>query len=151
MSFSPSIDKVEGSPRVFNYNWNLTGLNTDDINFTEFKGKVVFLNFWATWCPPCIAELPYIQKFYNDYEDKVEFVFITNEDWPAVNEFFKKHGYELPIYQSNQDYLNELPPVTSIPRTFILDKEGYIRLDKSGSADWNSKKFRKKIEELLLE
>ena len=151
MSFSPSVAKVEGSPRVFDYNWKLTGLNTNDINFSEFKGKVVFLNFWATWCPPCIAELPYIQDFYNDYKDKVVFVFVTSDNVEALEEFFKKNDYEFPVYQSNYNYPKELPPVTSIPRTFILDSEGYIRVDKSGSADWNSKSFRSSIDKLVSE
>ncbi|SNR16771.1 TlpA family protein disulfide reductase [Tenacibaculum jejuense] len=151
ISFSPTVEKAEGSARIFDYNWKLTGLNTYNANFAEFKGKVVFLNFWATWCPPCIAELPYIQDFYNDYKGKVAFVFITSDDVRTLNEFFKKHGYEFPVYQSNHDFPKELPPVTSIPRTFVIDTQGNIRVDKSGSANWNSKSFRKKIDELIAE
>ncbi|WP_157811860.1 TlpA family protein disulfide reductase [Tenacibaculum sp. SZ-18] len=150
VAFSPSIEKVEKSARVFNYNWQLKGLNTNDINFTEFKGKVVFLNFWATWCPPCIAELPSVQKFYNDYQDKVAFIFITSEDSEAIIKFFKENEYEFPVYQSNS-ILNELPPVNSIPRTFVLDKEGNIRIDKSGAANWRSKSFLDFIDEVLVD
>ncbi|MFY7672574.1 TlpA family protein disulfide reductase [Tenacibaculum sp. MEBiC06402] len=149
LSFSPSIEKVEESARVFDYNWRLKGLNTDDINFSEFKGKVVFLNFWATWCPPCVAELPSIQEFYNKYQDKVAFVFITNESTDEVMKFFKRTNYELPVYQTNGDYLNELPPITSIPRTFVLDKLGNIRVDTSGAADWNSSSFLASIDKML--
>lgn len=151
MSFSPSVDKVEGSARIFNYNWDLDGLNTDDINFSEFKGKVIFLNFWATWCPPCVAELPYIQEFYNDYKDKVSFVFVTSDNRETIEAFFKEKGYEFPVYQSNKNYPSELPVVNSIPRTLLIDKNGNIRVDKSGSANWNSSTFREKIDELLLE
>ncbi|MCH2032436.1 MAG: TlpA family protein disulfide reductase [Tenacibaculum sp.] len=150
VSFSPSIEKVEKSARVFNYNWELKGLNTDNINFSEFKGKVVFLNFWATWCPPCIAELPSIQKFYNEYQDKVAFVFITSEDSEDILKFFNENDYEFPVYQSNF-ILNELPPVNSIPRTFVLDKEGNIRIDKSGAANWNSQSFLSFIDEVLID
>ncbi|WP_299711210.1 TlpA disulfide reductase family protein [uncultured Tenacibaculum sp.] len=149
ISFSPKVEKVEGSARIFDYNWKLTGLNTYDTNFSEFKGKVIFLNFWATWCPPCIAELPYIQEFYNDYKDKVEFVFITNDSRETLEQFFRENDYEFPVYQSKFDFPKELPPVTSIPRTFVIDKQGNIRVDKSGSANWNSNKFRKKIDELV--
>ncbi|WP_143569869.1 TlpA family protein disulfide reductase [Tenacibaculum agarivorans] len=151
ISFSPTITKAEGSPRIFNYDWNLKGLNTDDINFSEFKGKVIFLNFWATWCPPCIAELPYIQEFYNDYKGKVEFVFVTSDNVEELNKFFKKTGYEFPVYQSYLNFPEELPPVNSIPRTFIIDSQGNIRADKSGSADWNSTSFRNSIDKLLDE
>ena len=149
MSFSPSIEKITDSPKISNYNWELQGLNTKEINFSELENKVVFLNFWATWCPPCVAELPYIQEFYNAYKDKIAFVFITNENWKQVDAFFKNKGYNFPVYQSNGNYLEGLPPVTSIPRTFLIDKKGNIRVDKSGSADWNSASFRKEVEELL--
>lgn len=149
MSFSPSIEKIESSPKISNYNWELQGLNMKDVNFSEFEGKVIFLNFWATWCPPCVAELPYIQEFYKAYKDKVVFISITNENWSDVAAFFKKRGYDFPVYQSNQNYLQDLPAVTSIPRTFLIDKQGNIRVDKSGSADWNSASFRNEVDELL--
>ena len=151
ISFSPSIEKVETSARVFDYNWKLNGLNTDDINFDEFKGKVVFLNFWATWCPPCVAELPSIQVFYSKYKDKVAFVFITDENAEDVLAFFKRKGYEFPVYKTNGNYLNELPLITSIPRTFVFDKLGNIRVDKSGAADWNTTSFITSIDQMLDE
>ncbi len=150
VSFAPTVEKIEGGARVFDYNWELTGVNTYNANFSEFKGKVIFLNFWATWCPPCVAELPSIQKFYNDYKDDVVFITITNENWNDVSTFFKEEGYEFPVYQAKQGYLKELPSITSIPRTFIIDKQGNIRVDKSGAANWNSNSFRKEID-LMLE
>ena len=149
VSFSPSLEKIEDSKIVFDYNCELLGLNTKDINFNEFKGKVVFLNFWATWCPPCVAELPYIQSFYKDYKDKVAFVFVSQENWSTVNAFFKANNYDLPVYHYKNTSLKGLPEVNSIPRTFIIDKEGNIRVDESGSADWNSEAFRKQIDTLL--
>ena len=150
LSFTPAIDEIKKDETVTDYNWQLKGLNTSDVNFNQFKGKVVFLNFWATWCPPCVAELPYIQSFYNDYKDKVAFVFISKEDWSDINSFFKNEGYNFPVYQERNSSLEALPEVTSIPRTFIIDKEGNIRVDESGAADWNSAAFRKEIDVLLL-
>lgn len=149
LSFSPSVKKVEKSKQLTDYNWRLKGLNTSDIDLQSLKGKVIFVNFWATWCPPCIAEMPSVQEFYNDYKDKVAFVFITSDDWKLVEEFYTKNGYDLPTYQSVTNYPKELPSVPSIPRTFIIDKNGYIRVDKSGSANWNSDIFREKINTLL--
>lgn len=149
MSFSPSIEEVNGNKTITNYNNELRGLNTPDINFSEFEGKVVFLNSWATWCPPCVAELPYIQSFYNAYKDKVAFVFISNENWSQIDAFFKEKDYNFPVYQYKGESLKGLPHVNSIPRTFVIDKQGNIRVDESGSADWNSASFRKQIDDLL--
>lgn len=151
VSFSPTIENIQEEQRIQNYSWQLKGLNTENINFSELKGKVVFLNFWATWCPPCVAELPYIQSFYNEYKNKVAFVFITTENWKEVAVFFRKNDYEFPIYQSNNSLLEGLPLVNSIPRTFLIDKKGNIRIDKSGSADWNTSSFRSSIDKLLIE
>lgn len=149
MSFTPSIEKVNEKKVISNYNNELRGLNTADLNFSQFKGKVIFLNFWATWCPPCVAELPYIQALHNDYKDKVAFVFIANEKWSDIDSFFKEKGYDFPIYQYKKAPLKDLPTVNSIPRTFIIDKQGNIRVDKSGSADWNSTAFRAQMDTLL--
>lgn len=151
LSFSPSVEKVAETNTIRDYNWQLKGLNTTKINFSKYKGKVVFLNFWATWCPPCVAELPYIQSFYNDYKDKVAFVFISNEDWSDINSFFKNEGYDFPVFQERNSRLKELPEVKSIPRTFIIDKKGNIRVDESGAADWNSTSFREQVDQLLDE
>lgn len=151
ISFSPSVEKKVNSKKITNYDWQLKGLNTKDINFSNLKGKVIFVNFWATWCPPCIAEMPSIQEFYNEYKDKMAFVFITNEDWLVVDKFYKKHNYNLPTYSLNNGYLKELPSVKSIPRTFVIDKNGFIRVDKTGAADWNSENFKKKMTTFLTE
>ena len=151
LSFSPSIEKIEDNKVITNFNWGLKGLNTSDINFSELKGKVIFLNFWATWCPPCVAELPYIDAFYKDYKDKVAFIFISNENKKEIEIFFKKEGFNFPVYQSKNTSLEGLPIVKSIPRTFVIDAKGNIRVDKSGAADWNSNTFRKQINLLLAE
>lgn len=151
IAFSPSVEKVADSKQITNYNWQLQGLNVKNINLSAYKGKVIFINFWATWCPPCIAEMPAIQKLYNDYKDKVVFVFVTSDGWQLVDEFYKENNYNLPTYTSVGEYLQELPNVNSIPRTFVLDKNGFIRVDKTGTAKWNSDSFREKIDVLLTE
>lgn len=93
--------------------------------------------------------MPSVQEFYDDYKDKVAFIFITSDDWQKVNTFYKKHNYDLPTFASAGNYPQELPSVSSIPRTFVIDKNGYLRVDKSGAADWNSESFRKQIDSFL--
>ena len=149
IAFAPSVN-TEESIILASYNWNLKGLNTDNVDFSKLKGKIIFVNFWATWCPPCRAEMPIIQKLYNDYGDKIVFLFVTSEDWPTVETYFNKNGYNLPVYNS---YSN--PPIlftetNSIPATYLIDKKGVVLINKVGSADWNSDKVRKLIDSNLI-
>lgn len=148
ISFSPSIESVENQKQLSSYNWQLKGLNTDDLDFSKLKGKIIFVNLWATWCPPCVAEMPSIQKLYNDYKDKVEFVFVTNEDWQTVEEFYQKRNFNLPTYNPLSKHPLELSS-KSIPATFVIDKKGKIVIDKKGAADWNSSKTRKVLNNLI--
>jgi thiol-disulfide isomerase/thioredoxin len=149
IAFSPSVENVKDRASIKNYDWQLKGLNTADINLSEVKGKVVFVNFWATWCPPCRAELPMIQKLYNDYKDKVTFIFVTNENWEKVSQFFNTNNYNLPVYNSISTPPNQFLKTNSIPSSFLVDKNGSILIEKVGAADWNSDKTRSIINEIL--
>lgn len=149
IAFSPSIENLENADKIDSYNWKLNGLNTESIDFYELNNKVVFVNFWATWCPPCRAEMPMIQSLYNDYKDKVAFVFVTNENWSTVEKFFNKNDYNLPTYNSISSPPSKLAETNSIPASYLIDQEGNILISKVGSADWNSNKVRKLLDQLL--
>lgn len=138
----------ENLTKISNYNWKLTDENNAVLNFEETQGKVVLINFWATWCPPCIAEMPSMQKLYNDYQDKIEFLFITNDNFGEINTFLAKHKYTFKVYRPAQNY-PEYFDIQTIPRTFLIDKNGNIIIDESGAANWNSSSIRKTISELL--
>ena len=148
ISFSPSVITEDEQVNLTDYNWNLKGLNTSNIDFNDTKNKVVFVNFWATWCPPCIAEMPSVQKLYNDYKDKVTFVFVSNEKWTVINDFYLKNNYNLPTYNSLSRIPEQLKS-NSIPATFIIDKKGNIVTDKKGAANWNSAKVRALLDNLI--
>lgn len=148
LAFSPSIENVENREILTNYNWQLKGLNTTDFDFNTAKNKVVIVNFWATWCPPCVAEMPSLQNLYNDYNDQVVFVFVTSEGTEKVMPFMEKHNYNLPIYNmiSREP---ELLTTRSIPATYLINKEGEIVINKTGAANWNSSKVRSQLDELI--
>ena len=117
--------------------------------FSEAKGKVIVINFWATWCPPCIAEMPALEALYEVFKDKeVVFLFVSNEEEEVISNFIDKNEYHFPVYSSLTSY-PETFNVTAIPRTFVLDKEGYIVVDKTGAANWNSETVRQQIEALI--
>jgi thiol-disulfide isomerase/thioredoxin len=86
---STVIDKNERISVSYS-NWKLQSDNNTTLNFNTTKGKVVFVNFWATLCPPCIAEMPSLQALYNDYKDKVVFLFVTSDNFKTVEEFKTK-------------------------------------------------------------
>jgi thiol-disulfide isomerase/thioredoxin len=141
ISFSPSVEDVEDRKTLEDYNWKLMNLEGDVVDFEEFKGKKIVVNFWATWCPPCIAEMPSMQALYDDSKDKAVFVFVTNDDRAAIDKFIAKRNYNLPIYQA----LSASPTLlkgNSIPTTFVIDESGAVLIEKTGSADWNSKEVR---------
>ncbi|WKD86574.1 Thiol-disulfide oxidoreductase ResA [Polaribacter huanghezhanensis] len=148
ISFSPSEIKAENQQQIKNTNWQLKGLNTKNINLKELDNKVVFVSFWATWCGPCLAEMPSIKILYDDYKDKVTFLFVTNEDWQTVSKFYTKKKFDFPTYNQLTMPPSELES-SSIPATFILDKNKKIVIDKRGPADWDSSATRKILDDLL--
>ena len=149
IAFAPSVKNIDNTDKLDTYNWNLRGLNTESINFSEFENEVVFVNFWATWCPPCRAEMPMIQKLFNDYKGKVAFVFVTTENWNTVEQFFNENDYDLPVYNSTGLPPHKFTETNSIPASYLIDKEGNILISKVGAANWNSNKVRSLLDDLL--
>lgn len=119
----------------------LKGINTADTNLKSLKGnKLIFLNFWGTWCPPCREEWPTIQKLYDGKKSKVDFVLIAMQDQEAdVRKFLEKYQYTVPVYIAQSPISNNVLPKV-FPTTFLLDKNGRILLKEDASKDWNSKK-----------
>ncbi len=146
----PKTETVENR-KEFNTDFSLKGIvNASDVNINKLNDKVVFINYWATWCPPCRAEMPSIQSLYDDYKDKIEFIFITTDDAAKVERFYLKNEYDLPTYTMLSNPPQEIN-TRSIPATFILDKQTKIALSEFGPANWNSNKVRKLLDELLAE
>ena len=118
---------------------------TDDggniIKISDLAGKVVFLNFWATWCPPCKAEMPSIQALKDKFQDDDRVFFMLVEidgEAEKAHEFMKQGKMDLPIYYPE----SEIPSNwlgQSIPTTVILDKEGNVAAHHEGMADYSRK------------
>ncbi len=142
--------EIDESERVHlkTYDWQLIDMQGNTINVNSLEDKVIIVNFWATWCPPCIAEMPAFQNLYNDYQNKVEFLFVANDDESKVRKFITDKNYTFPVYFAKTKRLEELQS-NSLPTTYIISKKGEIVVDKTGAADWNSKKIRDLIDGLL--
>ncbi|WP_347922292.1 TlpA disulfide reductase family protein [Pontimicrobium sp. SW4] len=148
--FGPSVIDKEDQKLVSYASWKLRDLDGNELNYKDTKGKVVFVNLWATWCPPCIAEFQSIQDLYNDYKDDVLFLLVSDESPETVEKFLNKKGYHITVFNPLTNYPDDFNP-RSIPRTYIVDKEGRIVVDKKGAANWNSDKIRAQLDILLSE
>lgn len=149
IAFSPSVIDKEEQKKLSDYHLILQNQNLKEINLTEAKGEVIIINFWATWCPPCIAEMPDFKNLYSDYNKKVRFYFVTNDNWDLVSRFEEKRKLELPYYKALSKNNELIYP--QLPTTYVIDKNGNIIVDKVGVAKWNSNDFRMKLDELINE
>lgn len=118
----------------------LLDLDNSPMNLSDVKGKVVFINNWASWCPPCVAEMPSIQKLKNEL-NKTDFVFVMvsyDEDRARAVSFMKKRGYDFNVYFPGAKY----PYGTeSIPASYILDRKGKLIQEHKGMRDYSTKEM----------
>jgi len=150
ISASADVVSVEEQETLADYHWRLVDVEGKHTDFKSFEGKVVVVNIWATWCPPCVAELPSFAELYEDYKDEVVFAFVANDDKDKVEQFTEKKGYRLPIYFQVSSIPKELMS-KSIPATYIISKSGKIVVDEKGAANWNSDKTRTLVDQLISE
>lgn len=113
------------------------------LSLEDFRGKVIFLNMWATWCPPCIAEMPNINKLYNEMGHEVAFVMVAlDEDFETAKAFNERKGYNLPIYalRSNRPAMYQS---STVPTTYVINAKGQLVLTHKGMSNYNTSKFKK--------
>ena len=135
MQTTPEFIVAEKRPEA-PYDWAVTSLDGKALPLEELKDRVVFLNFWATWCGPCRKELPSLQKLVEGLKDEpVAMVFVSREDPEVVSGFLKKNGWTIPAYTIDGEPPHVLDS-PSLPTTFILDRQGRIALQHVGTADW---------------
>ncbi len=150
IAFSPSTISEEKRETIHDYSWNLRALNAANTNLEEAKNQVIIINLWATWCPPCVAEMPSLQALYDDYGEQVAFYFVSNEKSETINRFMERHSYTLPVYQPLEEAPQNLNS-NVLPTTYVIDKKGEILIKKTGVADWNGNKMRELLDKLLAE
>ena len=114
------------------FNLKLMDRDGHVIALEELKGKVIFMNFWATWCPPCIAEMPSIDKLHKDMGDEVAFVMLSfDQDFETAKAYDKRKAYDLPIYTLASP-MPALYNSTALPTTYVIDAKGNLALTHKG-------------------
>ena len=111
--------------------FTLETLEGENITLSDLRGKMVLLNFWATWCPPCRSEMPAFQKAYIDYEEEGFVILAVNatrqDKLESVGAFITEYGLSFPIVLDVEGNANQLYQVQSLPTSFFIDKEGMIQ------------------------
>ncbi len=120
-------------------NWLLTDLNGEIHRFGDLNVKPIFLNHWATWCPPCKAEMPSIIDLIETSGDRAHFILVTSEDVVRVRAFLKQQGWQLPVYFPKTPVPAQLH-AASLPTTLVIDGSGKIIHRSEGMRDWGSDK-----------
>ena len=121
------------------YDWAPTDLSGRPAPFDQFRGKPVFLNIWATWCPPCVAELPSIAKLAGKTQlEGVAFVCVSiDQDAGTVRRFVEGKGWPMTILHVDPGSLPDVFTTQGIPATFLISPDGRIAASAIGSAEWD--------------
>ncbi|MES2427575.1 MAG: TlpA disulfide reductase family protein [Bacteroidota bacterium] len=154
--FKPPVENTEPAKVVSGGANVAPGLLLTDpdgkvINTKDQQGKVLFINFWATWCPPCIAEMPSINKMYARYKNNPKVMILevdVDSDFSKSVPFMKKNKYQMPVY----NMASELPEgflSSAIPTTVIIDKTGTVVARHEGGADYTDNGFYKYLDGLI--
>jgi len=151
--------KKEKKLRIYTGNPNPQALNLDNLkgkktNIKNLKGKVVLVNFWASWCPPCVHEMPSMQRLSELFTDKPFEILAVNmaEDKQVIEKFLQeKVKVDFPILLDKDGAALKSWKVFAFPTSYIIGKQGKIRLALFGSIDWMNADVIKKIEKLIIE
>ena len=131
------------------YDIDLKGINVASTNLKNFKNKPLFLNFWGTWCPPCIKEWPSIQDLYEKRKGNIDFVLIAmKDDEEKVRNFLKEKNYTVPVYIAQSPISEKILP-KAFPTTFLLDQHGRILKKEDTATDWNTDSINEFIDTIL--
>lgn len=131
--------------------FTLRDVTGKEVTLSSFRGKVVVLNFWATWCPPCKAEMPSLNKLFLECRPKgLEVITVsTDRSLGDVKDFLARNRLDLPVLFDEKKTVTKQYKVFSMPTTFLINRQGVIVERLFGEYDWMDRETRQKIEKLL--
>jgi peroxiredoxin len=146
--------KASGERDVEAPEFALADLAGNRVRLSDHRGNVVLLNFWATWCPPCRAEMPSMEKLYQVYRDRGLVILAISGDRTnrsTVETFVQELGVTFPILLDPAGEVFAQYGVRGLPTSYLLDRRGRIVSAEAGARDWNSTAARQVVEALLKE
>jgi len=133
---SPPVEEGSQAP-----NFTLPLMNGGEVSLDDYKGKVVLLNIWATWCNPCREEMPSMESLYQSMKGKPFEILAASIDTRGstdVEPFVKKLGLTFPVLLDSDKKVNNMYQATGVPESFIIDKNGIVRQHILGPVNWSS-------------
>jgi cytochrome c biogenesis protein CcmG/thiol:disulfide interchange protein DsbE len=121
---------------------------TTTVHLAGYRGRVVLLNFWATWCAPCVEEMPSLLELHNDRPDLAILAVSIDENPDAYNRFLVRHHVDLTTVRDPAQKAAKLFHTEGWPETYIIDRNGVIRRKVVGPQDWNSPEIRAYLKSL---
>lgn len=137
------INAIDNLVTKADFNMTLINSKGEKVTMEQYRGKVIFINLWATWCPPCIAEMPSINNMYNDIDkEKIEVLMVSfDQKFEKAIQFKERKNYDFEVYK----VLGRMPQMyntNSIPTTYIIDSKGNLVFTHQGMADYNRQDFK---------
>ena len=139
---------------LFPFDFTLPDMHRNTVRLADFRGQVVLVNFWATWCYPCRTEMPSMEAVYQEYKQRGFTILAISSDVhgsDAVAPFVQESALTFPILLDPQNVVGTRLQVRGIPMSYLLDKQGRIAGMELGAKNWHSAKMRQLIDQLLGE
>lgn len=147
-SSTPSLIEENDREQLSNYNLVLKDLEGQTVDLNQSQNKPILINFWATWCAPCIAEMPDLNDLYQTFKNDVDFYFVSQEDPKVLRNFLKVKNYDLPVF-IQQTKLPKPLENNSIPSTYLINQQGEVLAKATGAAKWNDENIHQLIKSML--
>jgi len=132
--------------------FQLPSLDGRTVNLSSYRGKVVMVHFWATWCPPCVEEIPTLERLYRAYFGRgLEILAVSVDEGGAgaVGQFMQKNRFALPVLLNSDQSVSRAYGTFKFPETYLVDREGVVRRKIIGAADWMSPAAQEIIQALI--
>lgn len=142
-------NSIENLVTKADFSMNLINSKGEKVTMEQYRGKTIFINIWATWCPPCIAEMPSINAMYKDIDhDKIEVLMVSfDQKFEKAVEFKDQKKFDFEVYRID-GRVPQMYNSQSIPTTYIIDSKGDLVFTHMGMADYNRKDFKEFLKRL---